>query len=253
MTYIKAKMTPNNFDVKLISHTESLITDNNGKKLSPEDFIVYCARISNPSNQMNLDTSHKLIKYLIEHKHWSPFEMVTVAFSIVTSRGIAQQILRHRSFSFQEFSQRYAVANEQVVYPARRQDLKNRQNSIDNINEDDQEWFKLAQDKVWKTANHFYKEALDKGIAKECARFVLPLNTQTNMIMSGTVRSWIHYLQTRLDPATQLEHREIAQAIFDQFQSQFPNVCKYIFDDLERHKVKPSPLSVEEKKEVITD
>lgn len=250
----------NNFSVKLASITQPIIqvraelaAPGWWRALTPEEFIVYCARVSNPSNQSNTDTSAKLIKYLIEHKHWSPFEMVSMSVEIVTSRGIAQQLLRHRSFSFQEFSQRYAVANEQVLYSARRQDIKNRQNSIDNISEEDKNWFERAQSHVWEESNRLYTEALDRGIAKECARFLLPLNTKSVLYMNGTIRSWIHYLQTRLDKATQLEHRLIAEEIFALMGRHFPNVVEYIAKDIDRKIIKPSPLSEEEKAEQITD
>lgn len=211
------------FQTKVVSITQPIINNPETRKfLTPEEFIVYCARVSSPANQLNTQTADKLLAYLIKHKHWSPFEVVNMCVEVETSRGIAQQILRHRSFSFQEFSQRYAVALECITYDARAQDVKNRQNSLDSISEDDKEWFRLAQEKVWKTANHFYKEALDKGIAKECARFLLPLNTKTIMYIQGNVRSWIHYFLVRCDKSTQLEHRDIAKSIFEKFKENFP-------------------------------
>jgi thymidylate synthase (FAD) len=167
-------------------------------------------------------TGTKLISYLIENRHWSPFEMVHMTVEIKTSRAIAQQILRHRSFSFQEFSQRYAVATENEIYPARRQDVKNRQNSIDDMDDATKFWFDAAQGAVDKVSSEYYKEALAKGIAKEQARFLLPLSTATTLYMSGTIRSWIHYIQLRADVATQLEHREIAEGIKAIFVEQFP-------------------------------
>lgn len=192
---------------------------------SAEDLVVYTARVSNPNNQLNMETAPKLLKYLLTHKHVSPFEMVSVCMEIKTSRGIAAQILRHRSFSFQEFSQRYAKATEVVTYPARRQDLKNKQNSIDDMSEADKDWFDTAQDYIKSEALTLYKTALDKGIAKEQARFLLPLGTETTLYMSGTLRSWIHYCEVRCDVSTQLEHREIALAIRELLKKEFPNVA----------------------------
>jgi thymidylate synthase (FAD) len=188
-----------------------------------EPLIVYIARVSNPDNQANMLTGTKLISYLIENRHWSPFEMVHMTVEIKTSRAIAQQILRHRSFSFQEFSQRYAVATKFETYPARRQDVKNRQNSIDDMDEDTKVWFDAAQGAVDKVSSEYYKEALAKGIAKEQARFLLPLSTSTTIYMSGSVRSWIHYLQLRTEKGTQLEHREIAEGIRSIFRENFPD------------------------------
>lgn len=238
------------YQTKIVSLTKSLIENpETNQSLTPEEFIIYTARVSNPANQLNIETSPKLIKYLIQNKHWSPFEMVNMGVEVVTSRGIAQQILRHRSFSFQEFSQRYATALECLTYEARAQDPKNRQNSISSISEDDQEWFKLAQEKVWKTANHLYKEALSKGIAKECARFLLPLNTKTVMYIQGNIRSWVHYFLVRCDKSTQLEHREIAQSIFEEFKKIYPIIGEEVERLLDQKTVKPSPLSEEEKRE----
>ena len=188
-----------------------------------EDFIAYVARVSNPTNQNNQQTAPKLLKYLIEHKHWSPFELASFTVEIKTSRAIAQQILRHRSFSFQEFSQRYTKATEFEIYPARRQDVKNRQNSIDDLEPGIKEWFECAQHEIQGYGQARYEEALSRGIAKEQARFLLPLSTATTLYMSGTVRSWIHYIQLRADVATQLEHRQIAEEIKMIFCEQFPN------------------------------
>jgi thymidylate synthase (FAD) len=201
--------------VKLISITKSNV-------MGPEDLISYTARISNPSNQNNMETAPKLLKYLIKHAHWSPFEMVNMCVEIDTSRAIAAQILRHRSFSFQEFSQRYAEATEFITYPARRQDDKNRQNSIDDIDAETMEWFNEAQKQVQECAFDYYLDAIEKGIAKEQARFLLPLSTKTKLYMSGSARSWIHYIQLRTEPGTQLEHREIALGIKNIFKGQFP-------------------------------
>ena len=181
-----------------------------------ENLIAYCARVSNPKNQTNLDTAPKLLKYCIQNAHWSVFEMANMVVEISTSRAIAQQILRHRSFSFQEFSQRYADVNligSIEKYGARKQDLKNRQNSTDDLPEGVKEWFGNKTTELADSAFKAYKEALEKGVAKECARFLLPLSTSTRLYMNGTVRSWIHYLQLRCGNGTQLEHKEIADSI----------------------------------------
>ena len=193
---------------------------------TPEDLIAYVARVSNPDNQNNTETAPKLIKYLIKHQHWSPFELVSMTVSIETSRAIAAQILRHRSFSFQEFSQRYAKAIGTEVYRARRQDDKNRQNSIDDLSQQDIDWFYEAQDQVRQLAFAKYEEALARGIAKEQARFLLPGATSTNLYMSGTVRSWIHYINLRTEAGTQKEHRDIAEAIKAIFVYEFPNISE---------------------------
>jgi thymidylate synthase (FAD) len=207
--------------VKLISVTKGV-----DQQFSAQDLIAFTARVSNPANQNNQETAPKLIQYLIKNKHWSPFEMVHMTVEIVTSRAIAQQILRHRSFSFQEFSQRYAEAQECLIYPARRQDTKNRQNSIDDMEEDDKTWFESAQIETWNHALRLYREALLKGIAKEQARMLLPLNTMTKLYMSGSARSWIHYLELRCANGTQLEHKEIAEAIKAIFTKEFPDIAK---------------------------
>lgn len=188
--------------VKLISHTPD-----------PEKIIAYCARVSSP--KQDNPSYENLLKYLVKHKHWSPFEQASMTVEIVTSRAISAQILRHRSFCAQEFSQRYSEAQQFEMYGARRQDVKNRQNSIDDLSEDTQQWFDEAQQKVITLANELYAEALKKGVAKECARFLLPLSTQSKLYVSGNIRSWIHYLQVRCNEDTQLEHREIALAIRD--------------------------------------
>lgn len=189
-----------------------------------ESTIAFCARVSNPSNQNNMQTADKLIKYLIDHQHWSPFEMAHMTVQIKTSRAIAAQILRHRSFTFQEFSQRYAKVSKNVKYPARRQDTKNRQNSIDDMSEEDKTWFEEAQDQVWDSAKAKYDEAISRGIAKEQARFLLPLSTETTLYMSGSLRSWIHYLQLRTANGTQQEHRDIADAIKQIFIKEYPMI-----------------------------
>lgn len=176
-----------------------------------EKTMGYVARVSNPANQDNPEVS-KLLAYCLKHGHWSVFETATMTLEIETSRAIAAQILRHRSFCFQEFSQRYASPTEFETYEARRQDSKNRQNSIDDLSEEDKLWFRQIQGHIWVTARNAYNTALEKGIAKECARFLLPLNTHSRLYMTGNVRSWIHYIQLRTTQGTQKEHRDIALA-----------------------------------------
>lgn len=186
----------------------------------PEQLVMYCARVSNPSNQTSGKTG--LLKYCLEHGHVSIFEMANMVFEIETSRAIAAQILRHRSFSFQEFSQRYAAAQSIEVYEARAQDNKNRQNSIDNMSEENKQWFLDAQKNHNDQALNLYQQALDRGIAKEQARFLLPLSTTTKLYMNGSLRSWIHYLQLRCGNGTQKEHQEIALAIREIFCQELP-------------------------------
>lgn len=185
-----------------------------------EELIAYCARVSSP-HQDNPAIAG-LLRYCIEHHHWSIFEMANMVVEITTSRAIAQQILRHRSFSFQEFSQRYAAATDAIVYPARRQDEKNRQNSIDDMNDDVLDWFVAEQKITIENAFARYERALAKGIAKEQARFLLPLSTETKLYMNGTLRSWITYLLLRCAHGTQREHMDIANAIKVLFVQQFP-------------------------------
>ncbi len=193
-----------------------------------QELIAYCARVSNPSNQMNTETSEKLIKYLIKHAHWSPLEMVNACLEINTTRDIAHQIVRHRSFSFQEFSQRYADPKEFgeqfITREARLQDHKNRQNSIEIDNESDlhYEW-QMKQQKVIDVAKETYEWAIASGIAKEQARVVLPEgNTKTRLYMNGTLRSWIHYIDLRSAHGTQKEHAEIAKACAKVIADIFP-------------------------------
>ena len=191
-----------------------------------QDLIAFCARVSNPSNQLNAATSEKLIRYLISHSHWSPLEMVTACLEIETTRDIARQILRHRSFSFQEFSQRYADPTKDldfVVRETRLQDKKNRQNSIKSENKDlNIEWEK-RQKQVINSAIENYKWAVENGIAKEQARAVLPEgNTISRLYMNGTLRSWIHYIQLRTSHGTQKEHTEIAKACAEVISKIFP-------------------------------
>ena len=206
--------------VRLVAVTTPLI-EPEGRTLTPEGLIAWCARVSSP----NQDTGagyEKLLAYCIAHHHWSIFEMVDMTIEITTSRAIAPQILRHRSFQFQEFSQRYAKAQEYEHYQPRRQDSKNRQNSIDDLDQETRQWFDDIQRQNADAAFDHYNQALEKGIAKECARVLLPLGTTTRLYMKGSVRSWIHYLQVRTDQHTQREHRDIAEAIRAIFTRQFP-------------------------------
>ena len=186
-----------------------------------EKTIGYCARVSNPKNQDNPKVAG-LLRFCIKNGHWSIFEMANMVVEINTSRGIAAQILRHRSFSFQEFSQRYAEAQGFEDIEPRRQDTKNRQNSIDDLDKDDKMWFDIVVHSHNKRSYSLYKEALKRGIAKESARFLLPLNTKTRIYMNGTIRSWIHYLQLRTDPSTQKEHQDIANEIKGIFREELP-------------------------------
>ncbi len=208
-----------NMQVRLIAVTAPLIQVEN-QPLSPEGLMAYCARVSSPHQET--PDYEKLLAYCIKHKHWSVFEMVDMSVEIVTSRAISPQILRHRSFQFQEFSQRYAEVQEIERYQPRSQDSKNRQNSVDDLDESTKNWFDEAQERVAGLALEEYKSALEKGIAKECARVLLPLATRTKLYMKGSVRSWIHYLEVRTDKSTQQEHREIAIAIQKIFMAQFP-------------------------------
>jgi thymidylate synthase (FAD) len=202
--------------IKLISLTQPNIK---GLKTA-EDLISYCARVSNPSNQLNTETAPKLLKYLITHKHWSPYEMVNMCVEIKTSRAIAAQILRHRSFSFQEFSQRYSgvVGREKIEW--RLQGKTNRQ-----VGEEEVQLSEKLLDKIeWiqDECEYLYNNLIEEGVAKECARMVLPLNTSTTLYMSGTIRSWVHYLELRTKEDTQKEHRIIADEIKKIFIKEFP-------------------------------
>lgn len=185
---------------------------------------MYCARVSNPKNQDSDNT--RLINYCIKHGHWSIFEMANMVVEIETSRAISAQILRHRSFCFQEFSQRYAKVNGFKTYPARRQDDKNRQNSIDDFSKDEKDYFDKLQDQVHIIAQDNYEKALALGVAKEQARFLLPMSATSRLYMNGNVRSWIHYLKLRTANGTQKEHQEIAEKIRQIFVQQFPNISE---------------------------
>ena len=206
-------MTPT---VKLVSYSQASNEFENLGLTDVQELIAFCARVSNPSNQLNSETSEKLINYLIKNYRWSPLEMVNVCLEIETTRDIARQILRHRSFSFQEFSQRYANPTEDldfVIREARLQDNKNRQNSIENQNSELENQWSKKQKKVIENAIKTYEWAIENGIAKEQARVVLPEgNTISRLYMNGTLRSWIHYIDLRASHGTQKEHIEIAKA-----------------------------------------
>lgn len=192
---------------------------------SANELIAYTARVSNPGNQNNNESAPKLLRYLIKNDHWSPFEMVSITMAINTTRDISRQILRHRSFSFQEFSQRYAESTQFEVRAARLQDIKNRQNSIETEDAILSEEWNMKQVEVLRLARKNYSWALDNGIAKEQARVILPEgNTETTIYMAGTLRSWIHYCQLRMDVSTQKEHREIAQTCWYIIGTHFPDV-----------------------------
>ena len=208
----------------------SAITGSN----SANDFIAYCARVSNPNNQNNNKTAPQLLAYLIKHGHWSPFEMISLTMEIQTTRDISHQIVRHRSFSFQEFSQRYAVSDTFEIRESRLQDAKNRQNSIELDYEDEyhrriNEDFSMSQHAVLQTARDAYEKALDAGIAKEQARAVLPEGmTGTTLYMAGTLRSWIHYCELRMANGTQEEHADIAKKCWEIIGTHFPSVVKAV-------------------------
>ena len=194
-----------------------------------EKLIAYMARVSNPNNQDNPE-SERLIRYLIKHKHWSPFEMVNMCVKIETTRSVAAQILRHRSFSFQEFSQRYAQVAEPAAIPQlRRQDTKNRQNSIDDLDPGTVDDFHIKIESLYSLSESLYKELLQAGVAKECARDVLPLATPTTMYMNGTLRSWIHYIDLRTANGTQHEHKLVAEGAKTVFEEQFPLIFKAVW------------------------
>ena len=194
-----------------------------------ESLIAYMARVSNPNNQDNPE-SERLIKYLIKHRHWSPFEMVNMCVQIETTRSVAAQILRHRSFSFQEFSQRYAQVTEPLLIPQlRRQDLKNRQNSTDDLNKTTVNEFNVKINSLFDLSQALYDEMLLAGVAKECARDILPLASPTKLYMNGTLRSWLHYTDLRCANGTQLEHKQIADQVKSLIEQQFPTVYSAMF------------------------
>lgn len=194
-----------------------------------EQLIGKIARVSNPKNENNPNVEG-LLKYLIKHRHWSPFEMASMCVEIETTRAISPQILRHRSFSFQEFSQRYAVATEIDIPQIRRQDLKNRQNSIDDLDAEVIECYQKRIDDHFKEAMALYESMLHSDVAKECARAVLPSSTTTRLYMSGTIRSWLHYVDLRGDNGTQREHMSIARSIGDILADEVPTIARAMWD-----------------------
>jgi thymidylate synthase (FAD) len=211
-------------NVSLVNYSQ----DPKGRNLLEQ--IAFAARVSNPANQNNNDSAEKLVRYLIKHQHWSPLEMVNVCLEIETTRDIARQILRHRSFSFQEFSQRYAVADLGVEYKeARLQDVKNRQNSLDTDDASLVSTWKLKQQRITEVSQEVYEWAIRNGIAKEQARAVLPEGmTVSRLYMNGTLRSWVHYIQLRSGVETQKEHREIALACANAIVPIFPMIKEFV-------------------------
>jgi thymidylate synthase (FAD) len=207
--------------VKAVAITQPLIEGVN----TAEEFIAYAARVSNPSNQMNTETASKLLSYCVRNNHWSVFEQSSVTLEIKTTRDIARQILRHKSFYFQEFSQRYAEVTDTTTKEPRYQDTKNRQNSIEGVSEEDKLIWEELQDEVLKVATNAYSKALKRGIAKEVARSFLPEGlTMSTLYVTGTVRSWIHYCQLRSGNGTQKEHREIAVMAAHELMKHFPSI-----------------------------
>jgi thymidylate synthase (FAD) len=213
----------------LVSYSCPAVKDETKKQASVQDLIAFCARVSNPENQHNTVTNEKLIRYLIKHDHWSPLEMASVCMEITTTRDIARQIIRHRSFSFQEFSQRYAVAENFEDRKARLQDKKNRQNSVETDNTELQEQWKSKQEELIDHSKSVYSWALENGIAKEQARAVLPEgNTQSTLYMNGTLRSWVHYIQLRSGNGTQKEHQQVAIACAEAIKEIFPMIMEFV-------------------------
>lgn len=229
--------------VKIVAMSQPVDLDRNGEEIhdegkqtlmSTEEFVAYAARVSNPTNQINNETAPKLLKYLLDHKHFSPFEMVSITMEIVTTRDIARQILRHRSFSFQEFSQRYANPTKDlgfVIREARLQDPKNRQNSLSNADQDLKNAWDEYQELVTERSLAAYDWAIENGIAKEQARAVLPEGlTVSKLYMAGSLRSWIHYCQLRCANGTQKEHQEIALAAWKCLISKLPTLCNLFIE-----------------------
>jgi len=195
-----------------------------------EALITKMARVSNPANEGNIATAPKLLRYLIDHQHWSPFEMCSLCVKIDTERDISAQILRHRSFSFQEFSTRYAEAQPLTIPELRKQDLKNRQNSTDDLDFYAHSYYNEQIRKLYADIEDLYAQMIKNHVAKECARRILPLSTQTTLYMHGTLRSFIHYIKVRTDASTQLEHRLIAMEIKKIFCNQFPTIGEAAFE-----------------------
>ena len=219
-------------NVRLLSYSQPTKDFESMGIADAQELIAYCARVSNPSNQLNTDTSEKLIKYLVRHQHWSPLEMVSACLEITTTRDIARQILRHRSFSFQEFSQRYADPTKDldfVLRDARLQDPKNRQNSIDSSDAELQAWWNAKQQFLIQYVKSTYAEAIEKGIAKEQARAILPEgNTVSRLYMNGTLRSWVHFIELRSANGTQKEHQEVALACAQVISQIFPMAAELV-------------------------
>ena len=222
---------------RLISHSQPSGRIHSGESVNGldniQDLIAYCARVSNPTNQINTETTPKLLGYLIKHKHWSPFEMASACIEVETTRDIARQLLRHRSFSFQEFSQRYAdvrdLGDSVVIRKARLQDPKNRQNSIIHDDVALHSTWEVHQRAVWQRAMQAYEWAIENGIAKEQARSVLPEgNTPSRLYVNGTIRSWIHYIELRSANGTQLEHIELARAVAEAISKIYPDVTNFV-------------------------
>jgi thymidylate synthase (FAD) len=215
-----------NMNVRMISYSKPSEEMYGEGLIDVQELVAFCARVSNPSNQFNTDTSEKLIKYLIKHQHWSPLEMVSACLEIETTRDIARQMLRHRSFSFQEFSQRYADPTKDlsfVLREARLQDTKNRQNSVENENLALAAWWEERQKRVIEEAKNAYEWAITNGIAKEQARAVLPEGlTVSRLYMNGTLRSWIHFIELRSANGTQKEHQEVARECAKVIAEVFP-------------------------------
>ena len=211
----------------IVWHSSAVI---DGESFDVQSLVAYCARVSNPNNQHNQATAERLNRYLMRHCHWSPFEMVNICMDISTTRDIARQLLRHKSFSFQEFSQRYATVEQAPrIREARLQDHNNRQNSIAVDDAALQQQWSERQRRIWTECMNEYQWALDNGIAKEVARAILPEGmTWSRLYVNGTLRSWIHYLQVRTDPTTQKEHRDLAQACADEIARVFPSICRII-------------------------
>ena len=219
-------------NVRLLSHSTPTAEFASQGITDAQELVAYCARVSNPSNQLNTDTSEKLIRYLVKHQHWSPLEMVSACIEITTTRDIARQILRHRSFSFQEFSQRYADPTKDldfVLRAARLQDTKNRQNSIETNDEDLALWWDSAQQEVIDLVRKHYTRAVERGIAKEQARAILPEgNTVSRLYMNGTLRSWIHFIELRSANGTQKEHQAVALACAQVIAQIFPMAANLV-------------------------
>lgn len=193
---------------------------------NPEEIIAYAARVSNPPNQQNFDSASRLLRYCIKNKHYSVFETCSLTFEITCPMAIATQILRHRSGCFQQHSGRYSKMTTYTPVEARRQDMKNRQNSIDDMSEEDRAWFLESQEKLWAEAKGSYDEAIERGIAKESARFLLPMNTTTTLYFTNNVRNFIHYVDLRTANGTQREHMEIAEKIKAEMTKLMPNVAE---------------------------